>query len=482
MGDGSGMQSTAMEERAAAPTSRDDRWLRLAGMLLAWAGVACAVAGVFHRTPDVSRGAIALAVTLCACAVLVVWALAPTSPPVPLSPRERGWRAAPGVRSVEPQFPLPLTAESTLPTVTIARPAGDWQPLAAPPRPLYELDDLAAGEAIVAAQSPFLADPLFRLEDPGPGAWLARVSKDPTQLCQDSFACDPTRGVYAVTDGVSRSFMPAAWARIAAQAAIAHPDPFGDEVEFAAWLDAAADLWRGWMHEVWLPQARASTGHSARASTGRPYGSGDWGDEIDGQGAQTTLVCCSIGEQTQRRGPKTVRVDVTAIGDAECLLFRQGAERWKLVAAFPLEHPSDFGATPATLATRRDPEHVAAMYRSLRRGSFEARPGDRLALATDAVACWLLALARNSSSPRPDVVARPASSPAGEDLSPSPPPRPPRASADSAFTVTPSSEAAEDPIARALEGPDAFERLAQVEIDAGRLEDDDLTLLVIAIT
>ena len=349
------------------------------------------------------------------------------------------------------------------PTITIARPAADWQPLAAPPRPLYALDDLADVEAMDAVRSPFLDDPLFRLEDPGPGAWLVRVGKDPTQLCQDSFACDPARRVYAVADGVSQSFMPAAWARIVARAAVAHPGPFGGETEFAAWLDAAADRWLDWMHEVWLPRATSR----------------DWSAEIDGQGAQTTLVCCSIGERPRRGGAKSVRVDVTAIGDAECLLFRPRTAGWELLVAVPLEHPSDFGATPATLATRRDPTRAAAMYRSLRRGSFEALPGDRLALATDAVACWLLAQARTPPSPAPGVVARPAS-PAGGDLSP--PPRPPRASADSAFSVTPSSVGGEDLIGRALESPAAFELLAQAEIDAGRLEDDDLTLLVVAIS
>lgn len=425
-----------------------DRWVRTAGILLAWAAVAAALAGTLHHPAGPLAGAVALAVTLFACAVLVAWA---TSPPVPLSRGERGWRAASGAGHA------PLTS-------AIARPAVTAVPLAAPPRPLYATDDLARSSSVSGeTRSPFLDDALFRLEPPGPGARLLRVSKDSTQLCQDSFACDVARRVYAVTDGVSRSFMPATWARIVAQAAVAHPEPFDSEAEFAAWLDAAADRWRTWMRDVWLPRAAP----------------GEWSAAIDGQGAQTTLVCCSIGKPpagADTGQTRSIRVDVTAIGDAECLLFRPAAGRWELNAAFPLEHPADFGASPATLSTHSEPALSAAMYRSLRRASFDARPGDRLALATDAVASWLLAQARAQGS---SVSSSVASVSSVVDSSPSP--RPPRTSATSAFPVTSSSAWGENPIALVLDDPAVFERLAQAEIDAGRLEDDDFTLLVTAI-
>lgn len=434
-------------------SARTDRWLWAVGVLLAWAAVAAAVMGTLQHAGGPAGDLVALVVTLCACVVLLAWVLAPTSPPAPprasrVSPLHREATRIPVAASPE--------ARSAPPTAAMAHPMGSAAPLVMP-RPLYAADELTPASAAGEYASPFLNDALFQLEDPGPGARLLRVGKDPTQLCQDSFACDAARRVYAVTDGVSRSFMPAAWARIVAHAAVAQSELFAGEAEFAAFLDAAADRWRAWMREVWQPRVAP----------------GDWSAAIDGQGAQTTLVCCSIGGHpldapvTAHRQPADagatrgetgpVRVDVTAIGDAECLLFRQGAERWELVAAFPLEHPADFGAAPATLSTRRDPARIAAMYRNLRRSSFDALPGDRLALATDAVACWLLAQAHKSSASFPTSVP---SVPAVQN------------------THTSSGE---DPIAPVLDDPAVLLRVAQVEIDAGRLEDDDLTLLVIAI-
>src|SRR5262249_32902927 len=103
------------------------------------------------------------------------------------------------------------------------------------------------------ASSPFLEDPLFRRDDPGPGVHVFQVARDPLQVCQDSFAADRPRGVYAVTDGVSNSFMPAPWARIVAQAFVSQQKPFANQAEFTAWLDGAVARWRAWMHETWVP-------------------------------------------------------------------------------------------------------------------------------------------------------------------------------------------------------------------------------------
>lgn len=114
-----------------------------------------------------------------------------------------------------------------------------------------------------------------------------------------------------------------------------------------------------------------------------------------------------------------------AVGDACLFQVRQG----RLLRAFPLERADQFGLTPALLAT--SPAYRGPGLEQLAQAAGELRVGDALVLATDALARWLLA----------------------------------------------ADGAGERPWERLPDDDSAFAALIDVERRAGRLRNDDVTLL-----
>lgn len=477
-----------MSAKAAAARDRRRRsaqvWLKRLGLLVAWGSLACALLSLWRvPAPPMSlHTLITLAAGAAGSAVFLLWlAFEPQAPPPEVAPlRAAGpGRTPDAVINIMAPAPAPAPAPALAPLPAPASPpppvpALPPAPVSPPPAhasspeelsalpplypgaatpgpfvlpavsPLYSDEAIRPAGALAAAPvgaSPFLDDPLFQLEDPGPGARVFQLAKDPLQLCQDSFAADPQRGIYAVTDGVSNSFMSAPWARIVAQAFVSQEKPFANQAEFTAWLDAAGESWRVWMHETWVPavnRLREMQGQSPE----------DWSRKVEETGAQTTLVGCAIS-RSGAGSEAPVHVIAAAIGDSECLLFRPARNGWRLGSAFPLRHPDDFGVTPPTLLTRSDPSLVPVMYQWVRWEKLEARPGDRVVLASDAIARWLLTQA----------------------LAEDPPPG-----------AEPSAGAVEDwHRVLTMSDPVEFERLVRGEIRAGRMEEDDVVLAIITI-
>jgi hypothetical protein len=268
------------------------------------------------------------------------------------------------------------------------------------------------------------ADSLFVLPATGAArAFIAAKEGEPLSRCQDFYAADPARGVFAVTDGVSATFLPRVWASIIARAAVRAPEALREEAAFLAWLAECRAAWHTWVVNRWLPAIHAQQAARGEVPT-------DYSGLIHHKGAQTTIIACQVMAQAD----DGVQVDLAAVGDAVALHARPAGAGWELVTAFPITDPAAFGVQPGTLPTSGDPIWQARAWADLRRLTLTAQPEDVMLLATDTLAGWILR------------------DPAGR-------------------------------IARLLALPDAvaYETLIAEERQSGEMNDDDMTLLIVPI-
>jgi hypothetical protein len=335
---------------SSKPGARGPDRVRLAG--IACAAVSVVGAGIVLIVRPIFDGAglLNVAAALLGIVAAGVWAA---------DLRRAAPTVAPGRPTWTPAHPMPGTWAAH------ASATGPWLAAdqATAPRPAQEVVD----------------DPLFAFPPTGAArAFIQPKEGEPLRRCQDFFAADPVRGIFAVTDGVSTAFLPRPWASIVARAAVSTPGALHDETAFRPWLDDAAAAWRDWVVERWLPAIQ-------RQQTARGEMPANYGEMIDDKGAQTTLILCEV--TPTRDG---ARVLLTSIGDAVGLHARRTNAGWTLADAFPVDDPDHFGVQPATLPTRADPSLQARAWRECVRRSFTARSGDRIILATDTMAEWIL--------------------------------------------------------------------------------------------
>src|SRR5205807_200650 len=127
---------------------------------------------------------------------------------------------------------------------------------------------------------------------------------------------------YAVADGVAGSFVPGPWARIIAKGFVDRNGQFASKEMFQQWLMECSQEWHTWIEQHWLPTMNAIRQHNGDNP-------GDWSNDIR-QGAQTTLIGCTLYPNTQATNAPT-QVDVSAIGDGECFHFRHKTDgTWKM--------------------------------------------------------------------------------------------------------------------------------------------------------
>jgi hypothetical protein len=155
----------------------------------------------------------------------------------------------------------------------------------------------------------------------------------------------------AVADGAAESLLAGAWARLLAQAATRyHPRALRRAVRWAV------DRWPG---------------HVTRWLDGREPAW--WQLEKLNRGAHATVVVAQLSPDGAWRA--------AAVGDSCLLHLRDG----RIHQAFPVDSPDAFGTRPHLVSSvapdRCRPVHTAGV----------CAPGDRLLLATDALAMWLLA-------------------------------------------------------------------------------------------
>ncbi|MGB8345106.1 MAG: hypothetical protein WCD86_09490 [Ktedonobacteraceae bacterium] len=280
------------------------------------------------------------------------------------------------------------------PAPVMARPAlSAWNAApAASPAGAQSIAPMPGSEApaLAAASIPYVPidqDPLFQLDAPvaNERCFLLPKEGEPLVECQDRFALhiNGTQRCYAVADGVAGSFVPGPWARIVAKSFVERGGSFADMQEFQGWLADCSRLWHSWIERRWVPTINA-----LRERNGD--NPGDWSNEIR-QGAQTTLIGCSLAPAHQVENDTSTAISVFAVGDAELLLFTPGEDGgWNVEDMFPFDSSKEFDAHPDTLVTAARPDLVERAWQRRKTMLINAFPGDLLVLTTDTLAKWLL--------------------------------------------------------------------------------------------
>jgi hypothetical protein len=283
----------------------------------------------------------------------------------------------------------------------------------------------------IAMNVPIDKDPLFQLDEPVPGTQCFILPREGKLMseCQDRFALNSKRSRYAVADGKAGSFVPAPWARILCKNFVERSGDFASEEEFTGWLVACSQQWHRWMVQRWVP-----TMNVLRARSGdKP---GDWSNDIR-QGAEAALIGCSIvpGSPVRKTTPA---IRVFAIGDSEFFLFRpHPANGWTLMKCFPYIASHQSGTHPYTVTTSVREDMLKGAWTHHQKISINALTGDRIILATGTIARWLLRqIEQNTGHWVPFL------------------------------NIT---------------DPEVFAQYLRQEQQAGRIEDEDLTMLSIAV-
>src|SRR2546421_979834 len=233
----------------------------------------------------------------------------------------------------------------------------------------------------LAPQAPYIP-PIFEVDPPVGNVQCFILPKEGAPLveCQDSYALHAEHRRYAVADGVAGSFVPGPWARIIAKSFVERNGTFLNKEDFQAWLVECSQQWHKWLANRWLPTMHAMSKRSRDSYS-------DWSNDIR-PGAQTTLIGCSLLSQREQQGTVTA-VSVFAIGDGQFFLFRPNTG-WNLVEMFPYSDTDKFGSRPDTLVTVLRTDLLERAWAQRKTKLCKVSPGDIIVLASGTLAKWLL--------------------------------------------------------------------------------------------
>jgi hypothetical protein len=228
------------------------------------------------------------------------------------------------------------------------------------------------------------ADTLYR-DEYGVQCFLLAKGNESAARSQDAFALDKDLRRYAVTDGVSRSFLPSYWAHILATRFVRDPQSMEDQTHFAEWLQEGHNEWQQ-KAQQWIRRAEKRRQEQGLSNET------DWQQQMN-IGAQATLIGCQISPASSTNNG-TVRIQITAIGDANFFLMRRTRTgSWGCVMSYPHSDPGAFDTAPNALATAA----TISLKRIQRtwdwigeQPQIEGYQGDYILLTTDAIAKWLL--------------------------------------------------------------------------------------------
>lgn len=190
---------------------------------------------------------------------------------------------------------------------------------------------------------------------------------------EDAFACDVSKGRFAVADGATESSFAAAWARGLVEGFAAQPPDLaaspGKSLE--AWLQPLQESWRSsisWESLPWFAEEKARAGAFASLL----------GFTIEAGSAEPD-------------SPSIWRA--IAVGDS--CLFHVGADA--LLAAFPIAHSREFGNRPVLLSSNAS--NNRPVWDEIRRLQGACNPGDYFLLTTDALGHWFLRETESGGKP-----------------------------------------------------------------------------------
>jgi len=279
-----------------------------------------------------------------------------------------------------------------------------------------------------APPAPYIP-PIFEVDPPVGNVQCFILPKEGAPLveCQDSYALHAEHRCYAVADGVAGSFVPGTWARIIAKSFVERNGTFLNKEDFQAWLVECSQQWHRWLANRWLPTMHAMSKRNRDSYS-------DWSNDIR-PGAQTTLIGCSLLSQREQQGAATA-VSVFAIGDGQFFLFRPNTS-WNLVEMFPYSDTDEFGSRPDTLVTVLRTDLLERAWAQRKTKLCKVSPGDIIVLASGTLAKWLLTQVQQHTDRWKPLLSG----------------------------ITPAE----------------FEQYIRTEFHNHRIEDDDLTMLIIPI-
>lgn len=189
-----------------------------------------------------------------------------------------------------------------------------------------------------------------------------------------------------VCDGATESALAKNWAallaRTVAEEAMRLPDLLEQGPAFEQFAASVVDRW-----DPWLAQYTKE-----RVEDGRPL---KWYEHTKlAEGAFATLLAVRVDPDAEPRAEADASDDgeptpgwrwrVAALGDS--CLFHLRDDR--LLTSFPVEAADDFGTVPDLFGSRNHDAALLAERTRFLQG--DCLPGDRLVLATDALAAWYL--------------------------------------------------------------------------------------------
>jgi hypothetical protein len=232
---------------------------------------------------------------------------------------------------------------------------------------------------------------------------------------EDAFAADEAAGRFALADGATEGCFTGLWARLLVEDFVARSGE--DACTWPALLPALQERWYTEVHTQDLPW---------------------YAEQGVRQGASATFVGLALENSplplaVGQGGRASYQWQAIAVGDT-CLLHTRGDA---LLHAFPLDRPEQFDNFPQLVSSRMTVENLRARQSLWRDG--RGQSGDRLWMMTDALAHWCLSENEAGRNPWNDL----------ESL------------------LTPPDT--QDPFVSLMEGLR----------DAGKLRNDDVTLLAI---
>ena len=182
----------------------------------------------------------------------------------------------------------------------------------------------------------------------------------------------------AVADGASDSAFAREWADVLTDAFVSRPPDIPALAEHALheWLSSAQAEWHGrvpWDRIPWHGEAKARLG------------------------AFATLLGLTVGVAPSN--PRKLVWHAVAVGDSCLFLVRDG----QLSLSFPLDDAGQFDNSPSLVCS--NPDNTGDLWDNVRRTSGECATGDTFILASDALACWLLARHAEGEKPWETLLA-----------------------------------------------------------------------------
>ena len=386
--------------------------MRVLGALLSLTSMIVAAVSIFFHQSTLGL-MISVVVALFGLRVFILWLgtgapsvtlasrpIAPTPPPVyptsTFNPEQKPGLHTRPLTPIGPNLSLPTRpGVSSVPTIQgLRRSSASYMssaPITAyPSQPVYAVQSSYTPPMFEerraqapAPRAPYIP-PIFEVDPPVGNVQCFILPKEGAPLveCQDSYALHAERRCYAVTDGVAGSFVPGPWARIIAKSFVERNGTFLNKEDFQAWLVECSQQWHRWLANRWLPTMHAMSKRSRDSYS-------DWSNDIR-PGAQTTLIGCSLLSQREQQGTATA-VSVFAIGDGQFFLFRPNTNaNWNLVELFPYSDPDEFGTRPDTLVTVLRSDLLERAWAQRKTKLCKVSPGDIIVLASGTLAKWLL--------------------------------------------------------------------------------------------